>query len=449
MSLSSILNNTQTPHQPLLVLCDTATLPGQPVLKDLVRRNLSDNVPIAFISVLHPPSAYGLNSSSADHSNVRVLDLTDDVEVFYADDTDGKGSLGRVQTWIEESINSLGRGVQVYIDGLDILAEDYDSSSVALKIVKKTLQLIRGLKAPSRLVLLLPAHSSLLDHLVTPSISLSSTITLLSLHPPALLRHLSNTYLVPPPPSGSLDSSSDPAGLRFWSILNASDGLGTAGWSGGQAGDLKGKGKAKAEGLKFALSAEELGEDKSGLTIEIGDWAGFGTGITKSEMDATASNAGSTSSAGEGGVIVQILVRKQQGGANKGMSRTLEALRPLRSASVPWSLDSCPWYELSGMEDVGKAFGKTGKAVEPEQGDRVEQSNQEQHHPSQQHIPFNLSLTPAQQASRAQVPIPYAHEGDDAPSQQRYDTVPTGGIIFEPGSEDDMDDDDPDEDLDF
>jgi hypothetical protein len=34
--------------------------------------------------------------------------------------------------------------------------------------------------------------------------------------------------------------------------------------------------------------------------------------------------------------------------------------------------------------------------------------------------------------------------GDDAPS-----TVPQGGIIFEPGSEDDMDDDDPDEDLDF
>lgn len=60
-------------------------------------------MPIAFISVLHPPSAYGLNSSSADHSNVRVLDLTDDVEVFYADDADEKGSLGRVETWIEES----------------------------------------------------------------------------------------------------------------------------------------------------------------------------------------------------------------------------------------------------------------------------------------------------------------------------------------------------------
>ncbi|KAJ9095302.1 hypothetical protein QFC21_005668 [Naganishia friedmannii] len=410
MSLSAILKNTQTPHQPFLVVCDTATLPGQPVLKDLVRRNLSD--------------------SSATQSNVKVLDLTDDAETFYAEEEHGRGTLERVETWIKETIDILGRGVQVYIDGLDILAEDYDSSSGALKVVKKTLQIIRGLKA-------------------TPSISLSSTITLLSLHPPALLRHLSNTYLVPPPPSGSLDSSSDPAGLRFWNILNASDGLGTAGWSGGQAGDLKGKGKAKAEGIKFALSAEELGQDKSGLTIEIGDWAGFSAGNTKPEMDAISSHAASTSSAGDGGVIVQILVRKQQGGANKGMSRTLEALRPLCSVSVPWSLGPCQWHELSGMEDVGKAFGKTGKAVEPEQGDRIEQSNQEQHHPSQQHIPFNLSLTPAQQASRARVPIPYAHEGDDGPAQQRYDTVPTGGIIFEPGSEDDMDDDDPDEDLDF
>lgn len=156
--------------------------------------------------------------------------------------------------------------------------------------------------------------------------------------------------------------------------MNASDGLGTAGWSGGQAGDLKGKGKAKAEGIKFALSAEELGEDKFGSTIEIGDWAGFGTGTTKSELDATSSH---TSSTGDGGVIVQILVRKQQGGANKGMSRTLEALRPHRSAAVPWSLNACQWHELSGMEEVGKAFGKTGKAVEPEQGDRAEQSNQE------------------------------------------------------------------------
>jgi elongator complex protein 5 len=87
---------------------------------------------------------------------------------------------------------------------------------------------------------------------------------------------------------------------------------------------------------------------------------------------------------------------------------------------------------------------------------------------------FNLGLTDSQRASRAEVPIPYAHEGqslfshvpsrilltgitlfflilgDDAPNAKRYDTTNTGaGIIFEPGSDDDVDDDDPDDDLDF
>jgi elongator complex protein 5 len=69
-------------------------------------------------------------------------------------------------------------------------------------------------------------------------------------------------------------------------------------------------------------------------------------------------------------------------------------------------------------------------------------------HPSQEHIPFNLSLTPAQAASRADVPVPYAHEGDEGqPSSSK--TGGGGKILFEPGSEDDMDEDDPDEDLDF
>lgn len=83
---------------------------------------------------------------------------------------------------------------------------------------------------------------------------------------------------------------------------------------------------------------------------------------------------------------------------------------------------------------------------------------------------FNLGLTDSQRASRAEVPIPYAHEGksrflskalsavhglmfirvvegDDAPSNKPAQGG--GGIFFEPGSDDDMDDDDPDDDLDF
>jgi len=51
-------------------------------------------------------------------------------------------------------------------------------------------------------------------------------------------------------------------------------------------------------------------------------------------------------------------------------------------------------------------------------------------------LSFNLSLTDAQQQARSAVPLPYAHSGEGA-----------GGILYEPDSGDDVDDDDPDEDL--
>ncbi|KAI0318978.1 hypothetical protein OF83DRAFT_1163171 [Amylostereum chailletii] len=65
-----------------------------------------------------------------------------------------------------------------------------------------------------------------------------------------------------------------------------------------------------------------------------------------------------------------------------------------------------------------------------------------------QNISFNLSLTPGQQQSRAQVPLPYAHEGMDLPSPHPTQNAP-GAIFYDPDSADDMDDDDPDEDLDL
>lgn len=297
--------------------------------------------------------------------------------------------------------------------------------------------------APSRLVLLIPKSSSFLDHLVTPTTS--PTITLLQLHAPSLIAHLANTYLTSPPPSGTLDSASEAAGIKFWTFLNASDGLGSAGWAGAAAGDVRGKGKAKAEGMSFALSGEEL---STGAVIEVIDWAASGEGEAETMM---------------GGVVVQVLVRKLQGGANKGMSRSLEALVPGGTG-----LAACSWNELDGLRDVGRTYVSSG--VEPEQEsqevgsrfgalDRLGLTGR-QNHPSQQHTPFNLSLTAAQQASRAQVPIPYAHEGVSFSSSDKWllmarlgdnapSAVPQGGIIFEPGSEDDMDDDDPDEDLDF
>ncbi|KAJ7631035.1 hypothetical protein FB45DRAFT_917257 [Roridomyces roridus] len=62
-----------------------------------------------------------------------------------------------------------------------------------------------------------------------------------------------------------------------------------------------------------------------------------------------------------------------------------------------------------------------------------------------QNVSFNLNLTEAQQNSRAQVPLPYAHEGkpSDKPA------TASAAIFYDPDSADDIDDDDPDEDLDI
>ena len=73
---------------------------------------------------------------------------------------------------------------------------------------------------------------------------------------------------------------------------------------------------------------------------------------------------------------------------------------------------------------------------------------------------FNLSLTDSQRESRSAVPVPYAHEGSDASlSDDEAGNKPAsgfafgkpggGGIYYEPDEGDDMDEDDPDEDLEF
>nr|GAT48695.1 predicted protein [Mycena chlorophos] len=57
-------------------------------------------------------------------------------------------------------------------------------------------------------------------------------------------------------------------------------------------------------------------------------------------------------------------------------------------------------------------------------------------------VSFNLNLTAEQQTLRAQVPLPYEHQGSDQPRS-------SPAIYYDPDSGDDIDDDDPDEDLDI
>lgn len=44
------------------------------------------------------------------------------------------------------AVDQLGRGVQVYIDALDVLVEDYASPSRGIKIIKTVLQSLRAQK---------------------------------------------------------------------------------------------------------------------------------------------------------------------------------------------------------------------------------------------------------------------------------------------------------------
>ncbi|KZT56619.1 hypothetical protein CALCODRAFT_483862 [Calocera cornea HHB12733] len=95
--------------------------------------------------------------------------------------------------------------------------------------------------------------------------------------------------------------------------------------------------------------------------------------------------------------------------------------------------EACAWEELPGMREMIDGVLRTGPA----------QATASASADPTQNLPFNLLLTPAQLAARASVPIPYAHTGQSpaAPTQ--------GEIIYDPDSGDDVDDDDPDEDLDI
>jgi elongator complex protein 5 len=126
--------------------------------------------------------------------------------------------------------------------------------------------------------------------------------------------------------------------------------------------------------------------------------------------------------------VVEIIVRER--GGRKGVERVLEGMKIDEESVV-----GCSWEELDLLKEL-VAILRKGK---------VQTSNQESTSTDPTHaLSFNLNLTPAQQEARAQVPLPYAHEDASisAPGSG-------GHILYDPDSADDLDDEDPDEDLDI
>ncbi|KIM85277.1 hypothetical protein PILCRDRAFT_96413 [Piloderma croceum F 1598] len=118
--------------------------------------------------------------------------------------------------------------------------------------------------------------------------------------------------------------------------------------------------------------------------------------------------------------VVEVLVRGGGDGRRRAVERVLEG----------WSVQKGGPCDLISLDSLKSIW--TRKVVEEGGPDPT------------QNISFNLNLTQSQQQSRAQVPLPYAHEGK--PIEKR--TTPAA-ILYDPDSADDIDDDDPDEDLDI
>ncbi|WWD18919.1 hypothetical protein CI109_103375 [Kwoniella shandongensis] len=271
--LDGVLNNGQIPHQPLVVINDNVTFSGLPIFKEMIRRAISRGEEITLVTILNPPETI-LPPGSSSTTRTTVIDLTNDVPGYTDDESSTKV--------IKDKILSSYSSGQIFIDALDLLAEDYSPSAV-LGMVRNVLEVIKKAKAPSRLVLLLPPTSSLYPHLIPPTFS--STITLLTPHPPQLINHLSKSYLSP------VSTSPSP---NFWMVLE--------------------------NATKRNLTSELSYRGEEGMELDP-SWK-------------TTYNAG----------VVQVLVRKAVGGATKGISRSLEGLK--FSATLPSQLDLVELGEL-------------------------------------------------------------------------------------------------------
>ncbi|KAJ7361680.1 hypothetical protein DFH08DRAFT_381282 [Mycena albidolilacea] len=120
-------------------------------------------------------------------------------------------------------------------------------------------------------------------------------------------------------------------------------------------------------------------------------------------------------------LVVEVIVRGDgEGSRRRGVDRTLQG----------WSLyrGPCPLSEMIALKSL---YTRNVVAEPPTILDPT------------QNVSFNLSLTASQQTSRAQVPLPYVHDG-----REKQSPVPAA-IFYDPDSADDIDDDDPDEDLDI
>ncbi|KAL1407337.1 hypothetical protein Q8F55_006759 [Vanrija albida] len=193
-TLESILANTSLPQHPFVVVQHSLAAPAWPLVHELLRRGAARG-PSLLVTTLNAPEAYLPTWKSG---GGRAVDLSTAVPGFSDETVD-------VEAKVKQACDALPSSFQAFVDAADILSEDY-SPAVAVRVVRTLLNAVKDRKAPSRLILALPASHPLTDDLI--SATFSPSLALLTPVNPRVVEHISRAYLAP------ADDSP-----RFWQLL--------------------------------------------------------------------------------------------------------------------------------------------------------------------------------------------------------------------------------------
>ncbi|KDE07552.1 hypothetical protein MVLG_02223 [Microbotryum lychnidis-dioicae p1A1 Lamole] len=442
--LPSLLSNSKdlsysSNASPFILITDSLVQPGLLLLQQFISSALSRNDEHVVVVTLEQSPSRLLPfaaSTGASHANFQLVDAVSSLSKTYAStsatplgdsfldlhQTNGVKRLVKAVVTAIERAQQKSSSVLVVLDSVDRLHELADLHGVrtTLQAVLKALSTVKY--STSRLVALhhhafpsptpTPASTSsaLLAYLLSPSLS-SSTVHL-TLHPSPLVELLSREYTlqIPLTPHYSI-----PIDLRLPEFLRS--------FNDRSYGDpFRRPRSTRDEDERIPLDLlGSSGNDGGACVVE---WSTRGVVLPTQVL--RNSIGGMVNGKIERRVLtrgVEGVIKKDRGVQGVGLDRVL---RKDRMASVNLSSLATP------STTATPASSKPTKSSQPTNSIEAP-------------LPFNLSLTSSQESARSSVPLPFVAKKGDAAMYQGLGGV--GKVEYEPDEGDDMDDDDPDEDL--
>ncbi|SCV71087.1 BQ2448_2675 [Microbotryum intermedium] len=441
--LPSLLNNTQdltycSNASPFILITDSFLQPGLLLLRQFISSALSKNDEQVIVVALEqsPSRLLPLASTGASHASLQLVDAVSSLFKTYAstsavqlgdsflnlDQPNGIMDLVKAIVMAIERAQQKSSKVLVVLDSVDRLHELAGLHGVhsALQAVLKALPTAKN--STSRLLALhhhafppptnTPSPSSstssaLLPYLLSPSLS-SSTVHL-TLHPSPLVELLSREYILQIPLT---PQPSTPIDLRLPEFLSS--------FSNRSYGDpFKRPRSTREEDERIPLDLLGSSGNEGGACVV--EWST--RGIVLPTQVLRNSIGGVVNGKIERRVLtrgIEGVIKKDHGVQGVGLDRVL---RKDKMASV--NLSSITPPSTAATPASSKSSQPSNSIEAP--------------------LPFNLSLTSSQESARSSVPLPFVAKEGDAAMYQGLGGV--GKVEYEPDEGDDMDNDDPDEDL--